>query len=275
MNKNKEKYEIAFIILFSALIIFVSLATLIKEPQEFSENEGRALVGLPDISPETLWSGEYFSGIRDFYTDQLYLKSSFTNIYAYSRLALLSHEINSIVICNNGALAARPDKADTAILKKNLDAAQNLCTYSSSAVLFVVPDSIRVFSKELPYPLSKAVESEYESAVYNEDFSQKILDSPEKYYYKTDHHWTSAGAYEAYRSICDELAVVALDEKDFERQSVTQSFFGSSYRRSSLPRTAVTADEITLYRHPYDSFLKVTDLQTQIELGGRHPARRF
>ncbi|MBE6593467.1 MAG: hypothetical protein E7642_05685 [Ruminococcaceae bacterium] len=267
MKKDKIS-DATLTIVFSALIIFISAATIIKKPQDLSLSEGRELAKFPSASVESLKSGEYFDGIRNFYSDQLAFKSRFADLYASARLALGALELNGMVICQNGALAARQKNVDPEISKKNLAAARKLTDLSSSAILFVVPDSADAFFNFLPPLLSKAVAEKHGSGELDLQFLKKISSAPEKYYYKTDHHWTSDGAYQAYLLICKRLGIEPASIGSFETESVTKSFLGSTYRRSALPASFVTPDEIILYRHPSEHTLRVTDLVSNTELGG-------
>ncbi len=267
MKSKKEICDLALIFLFWSLIVVISVATLIKNPQEISKSEGRALAQFPDASINSIINGEYFEGLRDFYSDQLALKSSFTKIYASNRLALGDREINGVVLCKNSALVARTDTKNENILQKNLDTIKDLCNRSSSALLFVAPDSIQVYENHLPTLLKRSIVKE---TFINARFYKKASSDSEKYYYKTDHHWTSAGAFEAYREICRELSVKALDEVFFTKQTVTQSFCGSAYRRSALPLSFVTPDQITLYRYDGDSEFSVKDIENSTTLCGMY-----
>ena len=265
MKIKKEIYDLLFIALFWSLIVTISLVTLIKEPQNISKNEGRELAKFPSLSADTLINGSFFEDLCDFYTDQLALKESFGEIYASSRLILGTQEVNGIVVCQNGALVARTDVPSNEILQKNLKAVQTLCDDTRSDILFVAPDSMQVFKKYLPTLLSKSLT---QNTLTDSSFYEKICSQSEKYYYRTDHHWTTAGAYEAYRFICQKLGIEAFSEEYFTKQSVSQDFLGSSYRRSALPRSFSEPDEIVLYRHENDSNFTVTDLENNVELGG-------
>lgn len=82
------------------------------------------------------------------------------------------------------------------------------------------------------------------------------------FYFKTDHHWTSDGAYLAYREIAKALGVVPLDKDCFEIELFTDKYRGSDHGKKNVsyfdsiylyypPR--YSSFEITLVSHPYDS----------------------
>ncbi len=65
-------------------------------------------------------------------------------------------------------------------------------------------------------------------------------------YFNTDHHWTSLGAYYAYRAFCAtaELTPVSLDTVPFKTKS---SFLGSLYRLTRDPKLKENPDSVRYY----------------------------
>lgn len=46
------------------------------------------------------------------------------------------------------------------------------------------------------------------------DVRQTLADHKDEYiYYRTDHHWTSTGAYYAYKLLCDTLGLTPFDPR--------------------------------------------------------------
>lgn len=76
-------------------------------------------------------------------------------------------------------------------------------------------------------------------------------------YFKTDHHWTSQGAYLAYREIVSALGKTPLEEDDFEIVLFTDSYRGSDYNK----HPADEYDEIYLYYSEGYPDFKVTEVR--------------
>ena len=53
-------------------------------------------------------------------------------------------------------------------------------------------------------------------------------------YYRTDHHWTSLGAYYAYQSWRESEGISCRSIDDFEQQELSNSFLGSTYSKANL-----------------------------------------
>ncbi len=71
----------------------------------------------------------------------------------------------------------------------------------------------------------------------------KTLSSERDAYFRTDHHWTSKGAYIAYREIISAMGEEPLDESEFEIRLFTDSYRGSDYSK----KNADLYDSIYLY----------------------------
>ncbi len=66
-------------------------------------------------------------------------------------------------------------------------------------------------------------------------------------YFATDHHWTSKGAYLAYRKIISSLGKVPVDEEDFTVETVCTSYRGSDYNKTDKTSEYTVYDTIELY----------------------------
>ncbi len=88
----------------------------------------------------------------------------------------------------------------------------------------------------------------------------------ENLYFATDHHWTSKGAYLAYREIISALGKTPVDENDFTVKTVCTTYRGSDYNKLDKDTNYTLYDTIRLYYpkdydsyvttivgHPYDS----------------------
>ena len=67
----------------------------------------------------------------------------------------------------------------------------------------------------------------------------------EAIFYKTDHHWTSLGAYYGANSIFEHLRLATLDLSSYERSVVSEEFYGTVYSKSGAWWSK--PDEIRIY----------------------------
>jgi hypothetical protein len=185
------------------------------------------------------------------------MRESLGEIYSISELALGKRESNRVLL-RNGTLITRPE-ASGEIYSYNLGAINSFLESYPRSVFFCPPESIEVFSSLLSGverglldglpPQPNEISEEYLHVV------EQI--GADKLYYCTDHHWTTDGAFEAYKLLCGLLGEEAYGEEHFEKITVSESFFGSSYRRSSFPKSLISADSIILYRYSGDERFSV------------------
>ena len=85
---------------------------------------------------------------------------------------------------------------------------------------------------------------------------------PESMYYKTDHHWTLQGAYQAYLALADRLGYEPLPLESF-RLSEYSGFKGTTLSRSGLPAVCNNTAYLFIsqtgpaFRHMQDSSARV------------------
>ena len=76
---------------------------------------------------------------------------------------------------------------------------------------------------------------------------------PSEYiYYRTDHHWTTLGAYYAYLVLSDEMGLKVININDFEKESIGD-FYGTYY--SKYKGVGIKPDAITVYNIPVNSYV--------------------
>lgn len=264
MVHSTKRADVIFTVLFSAFIISFGILIAILPQKSFSDEENRPLSTFPKFSLASLSNREFFSGVSDFYSDQLPLRKNFGYLYAISELALGKREVNGIIICRDGTLVSRSSNTNEEILQSNLEA---IPSSDSSVVFLCPPDSASVFSEYITTPI---VRSDTADEIYrlSNEFSESISNEPHKYYYRTDHHWTTAGAYAAYFLLCNELEITPYPEDFFVKETPSTNFYGSSFRRSSLPKSMIPPDSIVLYRYASDCELTLDFHNSVARTGG-------
>lgn len=64
------------------------------------------------------------------------------------------------------------------------------------------------------------------------DLSAALEPHKQEYiYYRTDHHWTTLGAYYAYQQLCDALGMTPFDRDAHTARSI-QDFYGTHYSKA-------------------------------------------
>ncbi|MGN0452491.1 MAG: DHHW family protein [Ruminococcus sp.] len=92
-------------------------------------------------------------------------------------------------------------------------------------------------------------------------------------YYRTDHHWTSLGAYYAYLAFCDTASLTPLDIAKLDKNEI-DGFTGSFYGITSSSELYANADTVTYYTLPGDTYAYMKERMSSdtIKVGVYYPA---
>lgn len=240
-------------VFITSMCIGILIWTLPKK--EFSENENRILTVAPEISGDSVANGQLAREISDFFSDHFPLRDFFVELHSNSEL-LLQGESNGVIKGKNGVLAIRPEnlkkhlnnlKRTTNVINKFAEDFENMGLYSVSAI---APFPTEAQKSSMPRLWSNAhlpdVTENIKSAVSLAD----VLKDKENVWYKTDHHWTSYGAYLAYVKLGEALGYTPYAPRDFSINTVSDTFYGTVYSRSGLYSTK--PDTVELWRYAGD-----------------------
>lgn len=261
----------AVALLFGGILIGMQAAFWLLPHRSFSENEKRVLAQVPTISAEGIADGSVFQDTEDYLSDHFPGRDGWVGANAYLKQVEGQGAVQSIVRGADGWLFPAPLSDDRQTLQDNMQAITSFAQAQSVPVyLMAVPTAGAVVqdklpARHLPYPdvdLLEQARSMAGDRVHWIDIvgDFRSADDPEALYYRTDHHWTTEGAYRAYRLLMQEKGQQAVPQDAFWIERVP-GFYGTSYSKSGLWRTP--PDEIALWT---DLDLKTT---TQVYDGNR------
>lgn len=239
MSKVSSKIEIIIFALFIGAL-FLLFAFMPK--RTFSEQENRELVQAPAFSFEALASGRFTSRFESFTTDQFPFRDSWTTLKAGSELALGKKENNSVYYCADDTIFERFDEPDRAKLDSDMTAVNTFTENTPVPVYFsLIIGSAEIYRDMLPYGAPNADQRAAADYCYglseaqNIDLYETLFSHRDEYiFYRTDHHWTSLGAYYAYAAMMEGMGLVAPPLSDYDRQTVTEEFYGTVYSKSGF-----------------------------------------
>ena len=246
-----------------AVAVAVLLCVFLLTPKrDFSSAENRSLKGKPQFSLSNLMSGRYTAELGEYISDQFPARDTFVTVKAYGELLLGKRENNGVIYAKNAVLIPKTQLgdrlSDNLSTVKEFENAVNIPIY-----LGVLPSSMDVFDENLP---------DSYSTKQNENAWQSLFTQAEKLnlknvnlydelceqnnYYRTDHHYTSLGAYQAYSILGEAMGYEPLDMDYFTPETVSRDFCGTSMRTSGF--YLAPKDEITLFRYEGDTDYTVT-----------------
>lgn len=247
--------------LFLSLTFGITAVSLFHPVKKFSENENRVLAQKPRITKETLLSGELSKEYEAFITDQFPARDTWIEIKTQAELMMGHKEVNGVYFAKDGYLLEKhtAEKETAKQRKKNIKRVKQMADYyerrlgSGHVKVMLVPSSTEILAEKLPFGVEEYNESQIldqvERAVSKEVFVNPtpILDShKEEYiYYRTDHHWTSLGAYYAYTEWAQACGFLPISQKEFKIKKANEGFYGTIY--SKVNKKGIKPDVISLY----------------------------
>jgi hypothetical protein len=128
----------------------------------------------------------------------------------------------------------------------------------------LAPNSVKVLEDMLPKYATPENQLEYIEKI-KESISSDInfidiydtlaLKKNEYIYYKTDHHWTTLGAYYAYEKLGVEMGFTPNNRDFYNIKKVTEGFYGTLYSKGGFRN--IEPDSIELYTPKKDEDIKL------------------
>jgi len=269
-QKENRALNIALTAVFFAFIYIFALLFWILPDKDVSAEENRALASAPTFSFEALSNGSYTADFATYMADQFPARNFFVGMKALSERALLKGQNNGVIFADNGYLVTRFDKTDNETLSKNIEYISDFAKAASNGGIDVTTAvagrEIDVASSVLPKSYGTD-SSDAAWSIIDASFKEngtdyidlkaplkECFDAGEYVYYKTDHHWTSLGAYRAYCAISESAGITPESVERFKRETVTDSFFGTTW--SSAGAKWVKPDSIEFFRYDGDDDLE-------------------
>lgn len=235
-----KKSNIVFSLSFLIVILFFFFYNVFVEDKTFSYNENRELTQQPKLSVETLLNGSYMKDVEVYVNDQIAFRDMFVKLSTNVKLMLGQNEVNNVYICEDYLIEKfEKSKLDDKLLEQNLRYIEEFMTKYDNSYISIIPTSTEI----LGYKLSRYTENINQKETIerivqgknNIDIYSKLFEhNREDIYYRTDHHWTSLGAYYAYVSICKKLGLSTIDLEDFNVEVIDNEFSGTIQSKVNL-----------------------------------------
>ena len=256
-----KKVRIIIIIVFIGFFVLISGTSLIIKDREFSPNENRYLAETPELSWDNILSGKFQDGLEDYLRDQVCFRDGWITVKTGIQKACGDTDIGGAYVGKDGYDFEKitPEDVDEKQVDRNIKAVEDYFMTASETIdkqklsFLLVPTSGLVMQEKLPKNARLFDQAKYIDQVqkamkdYNfVDVRDTLMDHNDEYiYYKTDHHWTSAGACLAYDVWSERTGGEAETEDGLVKNVVSDKFRGSLY--SKILDADSAYDEIWTY----------------------------
>ena len=292
---KQHKFNLFLTVLFCLFIGGVFLGSVILPDKTFSPVENRNLAQAPNVSWENITSGKFMEDTEDYVNDQIIGRDFWVALKAWSERLSGKQENNGVYFAKEDTLISRVDTPEQELLDENIGYVNALVDNVDVPVYFgIIPSAAEIWADRLPAGAPTADEQAIIDRLYNAvqthtvDLSSVLAaHHGEELYYRTDHHWTSLGAYYGYAALMDAMGLEAAPLDESRKVTVSEDFYGTLYSSSGvrwLPPDHIDryiSDEgVTVTAYPdgtpqpgslyVDSFLSEKDKYSSF-LGGNKP----
>lgn len=286
--KKILQYPIA--VLFALFISVFFLVDVFNSDRTFSEFENTSLAQKPAFSWSSFVDGSFGSKYVKYINEQFLGRDNWISMKAVADMGLGRIESHGVTYGDDHYLMEKleivedqnyPANAGTNIVKQTaLDRSNGMVSsflqmYDQPITFSLVPNSYAILEDEVPTGFPGADQQAYTQQIYRTlseaddqleivDFSDALSQHKDEYiYYRTDHHWTTLGAYYAYVAYCEQKGLTPVSLEELKENKV-EDFYGTFYSKAKRP--SQPADTITWYDVDVDEFAFVANLQQDKQL---------
>lgn len=243
-RQRKVQEQLVGIIFILILFLFL-IINIIVPNKEKSVQENRMLATKPKFRLSSLISGDYDEKFEAYMDDQFVGRDMWRKLKVTVDRIGGSRLENGVYIGTNGQLLEQIEVADENHLAANIKAIKSFSESQSKIPvrMMLVPDAANVLNHSLP-SLAKPEDQTQMFSMVRKDLGDSVewIDvstelnkhKTEKIYYKTDHHWTTLGAFYAFQAAAPSLGIEGDLSGKYVSYAVSDSFNGMLASKSGV-----------------------------------------
>ena len=257
-----RKVKITMIIIFCFLLFTGFLAPLLLQQKEYSVIENRELAQKPDFNLKKFLKGKYQTQYESYLCDQIFLRDKWVSLSVMMQRVFGKKDINNVYLGKDGYLLEKIKESDfdTGQVTENIKYLSSflndmLNEYGKKHVsCIMIPSKTLAMSNKLPRfvkaPNQEKVIEGLREKLSDKDILIDLCDEMQKHqneyiYYRTDHHWTTLGAYYGYTAWAGATGQASVhDEEHYQRKVIFNDFYGTTYNKVHVK---VPADSVELF----------------------------
>ncbi|MCC8170092.1 MAG: hypothetical protein LIO59_07030 [Oscillospiraceae bacterium] len=270
------------IAVFALMLCIFAVILICPADEKSAEEENRTLASMPELTKETVFSGEFEQDFESFIDDNLGFRSFFTSLNERITSSKgISTPAGRLVYTDTDIGTGTTQKASLLIVNKTIFEIFVKNTAHEEEYIEAVnnyaeklDDDIKLYAALIPTQLefqepiyANMQDSQKETIdyIYNQldervttvdMYSQLQQHSGEYVYFRSDHHWTPLGAYYGYTAFSQTAGMTPVNKDNFEKNNIP-NFLGYLYKQAGAPEIAEDPDTIEWYD---------TDKDNEIEL---------
>ncbi len=269
------------LILFCILLFGMFAIDLATPDKETSEIQNTTLEQRPELDFDRLFSSKFTSELNSYFTDyndytkeQVAFRESLINAHSFVETVVFQKTTYGDILLGDdemmftrtfGMLAS-----EEVAYPKNLAALTSLSeAYPDKVTVMIAPTANLIYPENVPTDaplidtdamIGESLDLVAAAGANALDVRDTLLAHSDEYiYYRTDHHWTTLGAYYAYEAFCESRGLTPFDLDAHEAVEITD-FYGTHYSKSR--DWNAIADTITYY--PLDNEMSIYKITSSV-----------
>lgn len=271
MNVTDKNAVVTTVFFLSILTAMAILSTVLPK-KNVSELENRNLASMPTVTVQSLFDSGWIPGIQVYVQDHIAWRDRWIDLCSATETSVFRKtDKDGILLGKDGWMFSKYFAAEgvhPSQFDKNVDAVAKFCARYGRRVTFIlVPSAGLIYTDKLPDGAPQIEESVLLDTAFSAVAANdgKVLDLREAFlrekeniqlYYKTDHHWTTDGAYLAYREYCTQMDISDIFAVKAHTRQDVPGFLGTHYLASRWNR----ARSETLSYYVTDSTMTVFEI---------------
>ncbi len=266
------------------LMIFGGAALCLLLPKEgYSVSERRELEKFPQLTAQSLFSGDFMADFEKYATDNFPFRDAFRSVKAYMTYYILGQRDNNDIYLHGGHIASmdfpyNPNSVDYAASR--FEHIYKNYLQNSKVYLSVIPDKSTLLAEDagvLGYSAEELIGDLKEKMPYASYIDITNTLTPEDYYY-TDSHWRQEAIRDTAQTLAAGMGASISDA--YEVHTADTSFYGVYYGQAAIGGkgdqicylTNGTIDRMTAYDHQNQKEIPIYDTA---RLTGRDPYEMY
>ena len=246
-------------VIFMVLLLGLAGKEALSHQRTYSPVEKRELQTRPEISITKVLDGRFQKKYESYLRDQFSGRDHWVSFQTDMELFMGKNEIHNVYIGKNHYLLEHytEKEFDPQQISKNLQALEKFvgkAKQNADVHVMMVPTKSWVLREKLPAFAPHYKEQKFYDALQQKLEKEDVLISvepvldahkEEEIYYRTDHHWTTLGAWYAYEQYTKAVGgdlQRAQGKKKF--RCISKDFYGTTYAKINYARQA---DKIEIY----------------------------
>lgn len=250
-----RKKNITLIVMFIGMIYFIAAVNIIAPDKESSEVENRELQQLPTISD--MKSGDFSQLMDSYCSDQFFMRDFLLEFDIRWKLLTGKTQINGHYIANDGWILGQNEQSEQSnedikiwsekiyeiskkAKEKGMDVFYCSLPHKVNTLDFMYPEFVdKKYGMSNEKRMLSSIEKKGIKTINIGEYFKKNFTEEElkNMYFKTDHHWNSLGAYNAFRYFIEKYSEyekidISLDESNYNLEWLNNREFDGSYNRN-------------------------------------------